>query len=219
VIDAQGNYAAARLAYYQAIADYRTNRIRLEIDPVAMNRTSGASSPQAPTVTHANECLLNSSQAPDVAGLRLGMSAGEAQALFPSLSVQPTAEDVNVARATVKGEAMGRQPAASYLAGVETIALEFLNNRLSYIRVNYPVTNRWESPDEFLADLAAKLNIKGRWKQFYDWENRDVRDTKELRDLALECQGFRLSAGIGVEGIGGDQTPHFEIEETNKAVK
>jgi hypothetical protein len=25
-----------------------------------------------------------------------------------------------------------------------------------------------------------------------------------------------LSAGIGVEGIGGDQTPHFELEEIDK---
>jgi hypothetical protein len=40
-----------------------------------------------------------------------------------------------------------------------------------------------------------------------------VRDTRELRDLALECRGFRLSAGIGVESTGGDQTPHFEMEE------
>ena len=30
VIDAQANYAATRLAYYQAIVDYRTARVRLE---------------------------------------------------------------------------------------------------------------------------------------------------------------------------------------------
>jgi outer membrane protein TolC len=214
VIDAQANYAEARLAYYQAIADYRTNRIRLEIDPSEMNRTNNAQPISLP-MTHERRCLLNTSQAPDVAGLRLGMSVNEAQSLFPSLSVQQTAE-AGVTRAMLKGEAINRQPTDSYLAGVETIALEFTNNRLQYIRVNYPVTNRWESPDEFLAALAAKLNLKGTWKHFYDWEHRDVRDTKELRDLALECVDFRLSAGIGVEGLGGDQTPHFELEETRK---
>jgi outer membrane protein TolC len=213
VIDAQSNYADARLAYYQSIADYRTNRIRLEVDPAQMNRTNSAR-PQSST-THERECLLNPAQAPPVGGLRLRMSLTQAQALFPSLNVQP-ADDAGVTRATLKGDALGRQPAESYLAGVDNVALEFAEGRLSYIRVNYPVTNQWESPDEFLAALGAKLNVSGTWKRFYDWEDKNVRDTKELRDLALECNGFRLSAGIGVEGLGRDQTPHFEIEETGK---
>lgn len=213
VIDAQANYAEARLAYYQAIADYRTNRIRLEVDPAQMNRSSNATAPFV-LLERADACLLTPAQAPAVGGLRLGMNINQAQSLFPSLDVQPD-DDAGVTRATLKGDVLGSQPAESYLAGVETIALEFKGNRLSYIRVNYPVTNQWQSPDEFLAALTAKLKLKGTsWKRFYDWEDKNVRDTKELRDLALECNGFRLSAGIGVEGLGRDQTPHFEIEET-----
>jgi outer membrane protein TolC len=215
VIDAQANYAEARLAYYQAIADYRTNRIRLEVDPVQMKRMSEAPLQQSMPMTHENQCRLNSAQAPDVAGLRLGLTLNQARALFPSLNVEP-ADEANVTRATLSGEALGSQPADSYMAGVDSIALELTGGRITYIRVNYPVTNRWESPDEFLAALAAKLNLKGTWKHFYDWQERDVRDTKELRDLALECEGFRISAGIGVEGLGRDQTPHFELEETRK---
>ncbi len=212
VIDAQSNYADARLAYYQAIADYRTNRIRLEVDPAQMKLTSNATAPFV-MLERGDQCLLTPAQAPDIGGLRLGLSLNQAQALFPSLSVQP-ADEVNVIRATLKGDALGSQSVESYLAGVETIVLEFTDNRLSFIRVNYPVTNRWESPDEFLSSLSAKLNLGGTWKRFYDWEDKNVRDTKELRDLALECNGFRISAGIGVEGLGRDQTPHFEIEET-----
>jgi outer membrane protein len=212
VIDAQANYAEARLAYYQAIADYRTNRIRLEVDPVEWKRMSEAPM-QAPPMMHEIQCRLNPAQAPDVAGLRLGLNLNQAQALFQSLNIEPT-DDANMTRATLKGEALGRQPIDSYMAGVDSIALEFKDGRITYIRVNYPVTNRWESPDEFLAALATKLNLKGTWKHFYDWQDKDVRDTKELRDLALECEGFRISAGIGVEGLGRDQTPHFELEET-----
>jgi hypothetical protein len=163
-------------------------------------------------MTPDNQCLLTPAQAPDVAGLRLGLSLNQAQALFPSLKAEPT-DEANITRATLSGEALGNQPADSYLAGVDSITLEFTDGRINYLRVNYPVTNMWESPDEFLAALAAKLNLKGTWKHFYDWQDKDVRDTKELRDLALECNGFRLSAGIGVEGLGRDQTPHFELEE------
>jgi outer membrane protein TolC len=212
VIDAQANYSSARLAYYQAIADYRTNRIRLEVDPAQMKRTSNATAPLE-LLAREDTCLLTPAQAPAVGGLHLGQSLNQAQAIFPSLNIQP-ADAAGVTHATLGGDALGRQPVESYLAGVETIALEFKGNRLSFIRVNYPVTNRWESPDEFLALLSAKLDLKGRWKRFYDWQDKDVRDTKELRDLALECKGFRLSVGIGVEGLGKDQTPHFEIEET-----
>ena len=156
---------------------------------------------------------MTPAQAPDIGGFvwdnRLRLI------LYPALNLQP-ADEPGVAHATLKASDLGKQPDGSYLAGVETIALEFTRGRLSFIRVNYPVTNRWESTDEFLSSLAPKLNLRGTWKLFYDWENKDIRDTKELRDLALECKGFRISAGIGVEGLGRDQTPHFELEETRK---
>jgi outer membrane protein TolC len=215
VIDAQANYAAARLAYYQAIADYRTSRIRLEVDPARMSRTTSSAMGQPHTMTESPQCLLTRAQSPTVSGFHLGMTADAARALAPSLDLQP---DDGVLRATLpSAELLGQnQRSAPYMEGVESVALEFTGGRLTYVRVNYPVTNQWESPDEFIAALAAKLNLKGVWKHFYDWENKDVRDTKELRDLALECDGFRLSAGIGVEGIGGDQTPHFEMEEIDK---
>lgn len=213
VIDAQANYAEARLAHYQAIADYRTSRIRLEADPARMSRVVSTAPAQTPSMTPAGRCHLTRAQAPVVGGLRLGMTTNEARGLVPSLSLQPA--DDEVVRATLRAAELPRQhQSAPYMEGVESVALEFTGGRLSYVRVNYPVTNRWESPDEFIAALAAKLNLKGVWRHFYDWENKDVRDTKELRDLGLECDGFRLSAGIGVEGIGGDQTPHFELEET-----
>ncbi|HKQ99523.1 MAG TPA: TolC family protein [Pyrinomonadaceae bacterium] len=213
VIDAQANYAAARLAYYQAIADYRTNRIRLEVDPGAMNRAANASAQALPVMTH-ESCSLDASQAPAIAGLRLGMSLNQAQALFPSLLAQ--ADESGIMRATLRAAELGTQPREPYLAGVDDVELEFRDNRLTYIRVDYPVTNRWESTDEFLAELAPKLNLRGTWKLFYDWEHKEIRDAKELRDLALECKGFRISAGIGVEGLGRDQTPHFALEEITK---
>jgi outer membrane protein TolC len=211
VIDAQSNYADARLAYYQAIADYRTNRIRLEVDPAQMSRTGSVSPQSTPAMRH-DRCTLNQSQAPDVGGLRLGMSVSQSQVAFPSLLAQP-ADEFGVAKATLKAAEIGRRPLQSYLSDVDNIELEFTDGRLSFIRVNYPVTNRWESTDEFLSSLAPKLNLTGTWKLFYDWENKEIRDTKELRDLALECEGFRISAGIGVEGLGRDQTPHFELED------
>jgi hypothetical protein len=50
-------------------------------------------------------------------------------------------------------------------------------------------------------------------KACYDWRNKDVRDPEDLRDLAIECDGFRLSVGIGIEGAGVNQTPHYELND------
>jgi hypothetical protein len=160
---------------------------------------------------------LNLSESPAVGGLRLGISVEQAQSLFPSLKVS-TPDDQGVASATLRdGELNYRTESKSYFEGVETVVLEFTGGRLSSIRVNYPATNRWGSTDEFLSVIAEKLNLRGTWKHFYDWENKNIRDIKNLRDQALECNGFRVVVGIGVEGIGSDQRPHFEFEDMKAA--
>ena len=61
--------------------------------------------------------------------------------------------------------------------------------------------------------MAPKFPIPGDWKPFYDWRNKDFRYAEDLGDLAIECQGFRLSMGIGIEGVGGNQTPHYELDD------
>ena len=143
------------------------------------------------------------------------MTIAQVQALFPSLNVS-TPSDTGVQSATLKSSELNYSPQSrSYFEGVEAVALEFTDGRLSFIRVNYPATNRWGSSDEFVAVTAEKLNVQGAWKRFYDWENKSVRDIKDLRDQALECNGFRIVAGIGVEGTGGDQRPHFFFEDMN----
>nr|MDQ3820541.1 hypothetical protein [Acidobacteriota bacterium] len=191
-----------------------TARVRLEADPTQMFRPENIR-PTMPPSMQPMKCGLNLSQAPDVGGLRLGMTVAQAQALFPSLNVS-TPSDTGVQSAMLKsGELNSRPQSRSYFEGVETVALEFTDGRLSFIRVNYPATNRWGSSDEFVSEIAQKLNIQGTWKRFYDWENKSVRDIKDLRDQALECNGFRIVAGIGVEGIGGDQRPHFFFEDMN----
>lgn len=216
VLDAQSSYAAARLAYYQAIADYRTARVRLETDPAQMTRAGGGQ-PRLPETASQPKCALSISESPEVGGLRLGMSVEQAQSLFPSLKVSTT-DDPGVASTTLEGGELNyRAQSKSYFEGVETVALEFTGGRLSFIRVNYPATNQWGSSDEFLSMIAEKLNLKGTWKRFYDWENKSIRDIKDLRDQALECNGFRIVVGIGVEGIGSDQRPHFEFEDMNAA--
>lgn len=214
VIDAQSNYAETRSAYYQAIVDYHTSRIRLEEDPArpmglpAVAQT-GTSSPVSPTA--APLCPLTLADAPIIGGLRLGMTVAQASALFPSLKLSPP-DRVGVTNAILNRQDLARN---QFFEGVQTILLQFMDGRLYFIHVGYPVTNRWNSKDEFITALSEKLKVTGDWKPFYEWQDKNVRTQEDLRSAAIECRGFRLSAGIGVEGLGGDQFPRYELEDLN----
>jgi outer membrane protein TolC len=216
VIDAQSSYAETRSAYYQAIVDYHTSRVRLEEDPArslsAMTGTqSSSSSSSASGAAGGTVCPLTLAQAPGIGGLRLGMTSAQVAALFPGLKLSPP-DKVEVSNAVLtKKEFGGNQ----FFEGIQTVLLQFVGDRLYFIHVGYPVTNTWNNKDEFALSVAQKLGIQGDWKPFYNWQDKSVRDLADLRSMAVECTGFRLSAGIGIEGLGGDQFPRFELEDMN----
>lgn len=206
VIDAESNYSATRLEYYQAIADYHSARARLEVDPTQMFGKPAFPAIQ-PESKAAPPCTLGREQAPKIDGLYLGMTENQMKQLAPGIQIS-AANELGVSNAQLRAADTG-----SFFEGVESIALEFTDSRLSFIRVSYPVTSKWASKDQFLSVMAPKFPLRGDWKPFYDWRNKDVRDAEDLRDLAIECDGFRLSVGIGIEGVGGDQTPHYELDD------
>ena len=216
VIDAQSNYAGTRLAYYQAIADYHAARVRLEVDPSqrAATHTALSSNGEKRTI---GACSLTAAQSPVLGGLQLGMRAGQVAARFPELRIGQ-ADELGAAQALLSRDDLAAH--ASLLAQwpeLETINLEFMDDALTFIRFNYQRTDRWESKDQFLSIVAAKLGIKGKWTAFYDWQDKSAREPQDFRDMALECVGFRLRVGIGTEGIGADQTPHITLEDMSAA--
>ena len=211
VIDAQANYAATRLAYYQAIVDYRTARVRLEVDPAQALKPQSTAPPVAPP--NVQRCTLTKAQAPTLAGLRLGMTMEQARAIYPALVVEQS-NALGVTSAVVRREALGQQAAVlPFAADIDTLILELTDGLLTRVRVNYQPTNKWESKDQFVSVLAERLNVPGPWQPFYDWQFKSIRNQQDLRDLAYECADFRLNLGIGIEGTGADQAPHIELTD------
>jgi outer membrane protein TolC len=209
VIDAQAASAESRAAYYQAIADYQMQRIRLEPDPEQLLQPRAAGT-EVLSRARPPACTIDLSQAPVIGGFRLGMTTDEVQARFPNSPI-PAPNDLGISTMHLRGI---QSPAGSALEGANNITVELLDGHLAYIRVSYPMTSKWQSKDEFIAEIAERLSVNGPWRPFYDWENKTMRDSEDLRDSALECKGFRLSAGIGIEGLTSDeQTPHLELED------
>lgn len=217
VIDAQGNSALTRLAYYQAIADYRTARVRLEIDPSQRATMQAAPQLNSPEAGDIQCSLTEAQQPPALAGLRLGMSPEQATFLFPGLTIGG-ANESGVAKAVLGSRELANHSSTNtQVSDVEAIDLEFTDGRASFIRLNYPRTGRWQSNDQFLSVTAVRLGLSGKWKPFYEWQDKGVRDLQDLKDMALECDGIRLSMGIGLEGIGVDQSPHIALEDLKAA--
>jgi outer membrane protein len=220
VNDAQGAFAAARLAYYQAIADYYTARYRLDADPLATLTASSAGPPvitpnNAPHVSDTNfaPCTDGPDAAPEIGGVRLGMTEAELRAIFPKLPTPIPAAN-GIARTSLSFAELGAAAQAQPIfREAARLTFEFYQGKLSYVRVEWPETGRWNGENEFISHVAGLLEVSGRWKAFYDWNDKIIRDAEDLRDMAVECTGYRLSAGVGIEGLGGEQTPHLELED------
>jgi outer membrane protein len=216
VIDAEANYSATRLQYYQAIVDYHSARARLELDPTQMFGKQAAPVIQ-PGIKAPPPCGLGREQAPKIGRFYLGMTESEIKQIVPSLTISAVNE-VGVSSAELKAADLGNLAGSgSFFEGVQSIAFKFTDGRLSYVRVAYPVTNKWVSKDEFLSVIAAKFPLREDWKPFYDWQNKEIRDAEDLRDMAIECEGFRLAVGLGIEGVGGEQTPHYDLDDVKAA--
>jgi outer membrane protein TolC len=212
ILDAQSDYTSTRLEYYQAIVDYHSARARLELDPTQMFGKPTAAAIQL-TIKTPQPCSLGREQAPKIDRLYLGMTESEVKQIVPSLTIS-AANEVGVSNAELKAAGIGKLAGSgSFFEGVESIALKFTDGRLSYIRVAYPVTKKWAGKFEFLSAMAPKFSVQADWKPFYDWRNKEIRDAEDLSDMAIECEGFRLAAGIGIEGIGGEQTPHYDLDD------
>ncbi|MGZ8845432.1 MAG: TolC family protein [Pyrinomonadaceae bacterium] len=216
ILDAEADYSSTRLEYYQAIVDYHSARARLELDPTQMFGKQAAPVIQ-PGIKAQPPCGLGREQAPKLDRFYLGMTESEIKQIVPTIQISAVNE-VGVSNAEMKAADIGNLAgSSSFFEGVESISLKLTDGRLSYIRVAYPATRKWAGKSEFLSVMAPKFSLQADWKPFYDWRNKEVRDAEDLSDMAIECEGFRLAAGIGNEAVGGEQTPHYDLDDLKAA--
>ena len=145
------------------------------------------------------------------------MTESQLKQLVPGIKIT-AANDVGVSHAELIGADISKLDGNSaFFTGVDKIQLDFVDGRLSFIRVAYPESANWSSNYAFLSAMAPKFSIEGDWKPFYDWQNKDIRDADNLTDVGVECEGFRLSLETGIEGVTSKQTPHYELRDSTAA--
>ena len=209
LVDTQSAYADSRAALYQAITDYDTARLRLESDPAA---APFAAVTLAAASATKGECGRSVSDAPSVAGFRLGMSSAEVSTL---LGVRLPGEDAAASMDLGPPDLNTLPPSDDPGFQVVHVTLRLAKGHLTFVRLLFSGATTWETKDAFLTAASFRYGLPGPWNAFYDWSRRRLDDPEDLRDLAVECRGFRIRLGLGFfsEGVRRELTPHIKMEE------
>ena len=131
-----------------------------------------------------SDCKMTFARAPEIRGLRLGMTIDQALAVFPG-SQADSALQARLAKDNF-GEQYTSVDPAKYdskekFIDVNGITLSFLDARLFYFSIWYKGPE-WKSDEQFAARVAEALNLPGvgSWKH-------------APNVLQLACDGFLLS--------------------------
>jgi hypothetical protein len=147
-------------------------------------------------------CDLDLARAPEVRGLRLGMTLREATSRFgPSRVSEPEWCGRQALEFDWSNDLLGQPaPRPRELAGVRRIRLGFLDGRLAYFRVTYDPSDTPLTPEQFRSTLSSALALPGRWRSA---------DGSGGRGLPFEvgCEGFVVFAGY-------EDGPYVELHDT-----
>lgn len=141
--------------------------------------------------------LAQLKQAPELYGLRIGMSLEQVRVAVPSL--QPgRADDLGFATTSFSPDFNPQIDKAAY-AGVRTVSLEFLDDKLFTIWIGFNSSYKWKTLDVFVPGMSAALGLPAdAWP---------VNSPKP----AVDCVDFDISASM----IGGGPS----IRITDKPAK
>jgi hypothetical protein len=147
-------------------------------------------------------CDLDLARAPEVRGLRLGMTLREATSrLRPPGVSGPEWCGRQSLEFDWGDDLLGQTaPRPRELAGVRRIRLGFLDGRLAYFRVTYDPSDTPLTPEQFRSTLSSALTLPGRWRSA---------DSSGSWGLPFEvgCEGFVVIAGYEVG-------PYVELHDT-----
>lgn len=184
---------------------------------VTLSATSQASNPY-PAQTR---CNLTDATAPNIRGLKLGMTTQQVLALFPGAAKKKEMKDsIQKALSATDGETvyLGFDPAADggdaqQFTGVVGVSAAFYKAHVVDFNIQYGGA-MWRNIDEWVAKVSETLTLPGRdaW----------VTGPSEHPNKVLRCDGIEIEAGIqgGAASVRVTNTSYFKfIGEQGKAAE
>ena len=133
-------------------------------------------------------CTLTRDQAPEIRGIRLGMSTDQLQSVFPeehnrriineSVIASQRADSYGMARIELRPVKAIPNPK---LEGVNYISVWFIDQRVTSFHIEY-IGTEWKTVDQFVAKLTDGLRLPNA-----SWEPGSF-------SSVLNCDGFKVEA-------------------------
>ena len=142
-------------------------------------------------------CTLTLAGAPNIKGLRLGITTDEVLLLFPGSKNDPAVRsDLDRPPSRFGTSSFGLSPdkyeSKEKFAGINQVTVRLLDGRVSTLRVSYNGP-AYAHVDSFIAKLASETNLPGsdQWEVYVGMDNQ----LKTLR-----CKEFEVQAFVGGQG-------------------
>jgi len=133
----------------------------------------------------AEKCTLTISQAPELRGLRLGMTREQVKVIFPKLDRvienSHAVEWLGLLNVRIYPDENNTTDTAKF-EDVMSIELGFFDKRLSRIIVTYFKDYKFDNANDFTKKVSEALRVPNAWK---------VEDYSNNRRV-MDCDGFRI---------------------------
>jgi hypothetical protein len=153
--------------------------------------------PAAPQTDKAEapQCKRTLEQAPELRGLKLGMSLQQVSKLYPGATTKFSAAGMRNKVYGLEEREISRDAehgaSASRLADVHAIELDFIDGRLYRMRIYYDKSISWDDVEEFALRVSGGLNLPSAWA------NSDIGGGDRRH---LHCGAFSLTASTEEPG-------------------
>jgi hypothetical protein len=149
-----------------------------------------------------SQCTVNLAQlpdAPELFGFRMGMTKDQVKVRIPQV-VFPRKTTFGLAQTSINPDFDPRINKSTF-AGVRTVSLDLLDDKLTSLWLGYDSSFKWHTVPEFVEGISRSLHIPEAWAP---WKSRG----KQLR-----CADFLVTVSIVAEG------PSFRIlDKTSEAI-
>jgi hypothetical protein len=142
-------------------------------------------------IARAQEAPCKLKVAPEVRGFRLGMSPEQVKAKLKFVVGSEKPDEIGVATFFVGPISLADEKAGQ---GLSTISFEFLDNRLTYIEVNYDSSVKWDNVEQFTSALSESLNLPDKWGSPITTSQDVLGVHVTAAGRKLECAGFNAGA-------------------------
>ncbi|HEX8139685.1 MAG TPA: hypothetical protein VF544_19145 [Pyrinomonadaceae bacterium] len=137
--------------------------------------------------------LAQLGQGPELYGLHMGMTAEQVKARVPSIEMGFT-DASGLSKTSFSPEFHPAMDKAAW-AGARTISLEFLDGRVTALRIAYNGSFKWKTMEEFVPMMSRVLGLPVAWHQ------------RPRGGQQLDCSDFQVVAQM----IGG--SPSIQITD------